>query len=363
MTAFYTDKDFYIPAFEVILGAGTVRLKENVMRDVTQVTYSDNIKQIDSFEITINNWDAEKKTFKYIDKDTFDPGKELQLWMGYYERGNDTLEKMITGEITGLRPSFPTSGQPTLAISGLNLLHKFRKKQETQAYEKNNHREIVQNIANRIGAEIIGDLADVQEYKYLLQKNEYDIVFLMNRAREVGYELFVEEGGDQPVLNFRPSTDAKTVPFEFKYGASLIQFQPNLSIANQVGKVTVTGSSGAAKKKGIKCTATREKLKIKTPDRFRAAIDKREEKITDRTVESDAEALRLATQKLEDNAKELITGSGSVVGLPSLRAGSAVEITGVGELFSGRYFVTSTTHTINDSGYTTQFGCRKETKD
>jgi phage protein D len=48
------------------------------------------------------------------------------------------------------------------------------------------------------------------------------------------------------------------------------------------------------------------------------------------------------------------------VGLPDLRAGSVVYIDGLGERFSGRYFVTSTTHAISDSGYTTQFECRRE---
>jgi phage protein D len=37
-----------------------------------------------------------------------------------------------------------------------------------------------------------------------------------------------------------------------------------------------------------------------------------------------------------------------------------IEIDGLGARFSGRYFVTATTHAIGDSGYTTQFECRLE---
>jgi len=68
-------------------------------------------------------------------------------------------------------------------------------------------------------------------------------------------------------------------------------------------------------------------------------------------------------------AKEMVKASGSTVGLPNLRAGSVLEIRGVGEKspsrpprgrFGGRYFVTQTTHTIADGGYTTQFECRRE---
>jgi phage protein D len=49
-----------------------------------------------------------------------------------------------------------------------------------------------------------------------------------------------------------------------------------------------------------------------------------------------------------------------VVGLPDLRTGCVVQISGVGKRFSGRYFVTGTTHTIGDGGYTTRFECRRE---
>jgi len=63
---------------------------------------------------------------------------------------------------------------------------------------------------------------------------------------------------------------------------------------------------------------------------------------------------------LEGIAKEMVKGNGSVAGLPDIRAGTVLMIDGLGDRFSGRYFVVSTTHAIGDSGYTTQFECRRE---
>ena len=60
------------------------------------------------------------------------------------------------------------------------------------------------------------------------------------------------------------------------------------------------------------------------------------------------------------NAKQMVKGSGSTVGLPELRAGTVLHIGGLDECFNGRYFVTGTTHTIGGSGYTTKFDCRLE---
>src|SRR5262249_5651832 len=86
----------------------------------------------------------------------------------------------------------------------------------------------------------------------------------------------------------------------------------------------------------------------------------RKEIVATKIVESPAEARRLAIETLQQIAKGLVTATGSTVGLPRLRAGSVVEVGGLGERFSGRYFATETPHAVGDSGYTTQFGCRRE---
>ena len=48
-------------------GCAGGRSAKDVVRDVISVTYKDNVEEIDSFEIAINNWDAEHATFKYSD--------------------------------------------------------------------------------------------------------------------------------------------------------------------------------------------------------------------------------------------------------------------------------------------------------
>ena len=57
-----------------------------MIRDILSVTYKDSVQEIDSFEITINNWDAATRAFKYSDQRLFDPGQSVELWMGYLRR-------------------------------------------------------------------------------------------------------------------------------------------------------------------------------------------------------------------------------------------------------------------------------------
>jgi phage protein D len=365
----YEGQDFYVPYFQVKLEGRPPG--QDVVRDIITVTYKDDIKQVDSFEITINNWDAGKRTFKYSDQKLFDPGKKLELWMGYY--GRDRLRLMINGKITSLRPTFPSGGQPTLAISGLNALHSLRTKQEPQAYEKLGDSQIAQQIASRLGVTLRTEqtaAANEETFDYLFQENEYPIVYLMKRAVQIGYDLFVEEIGEngqasESRIYFGPSVNVRQVVYKLTYGRSLIEFQPNLTVANQVGAVTVQSWDQKRKKK-IEYTARRSDITTQGVGARGGQADinesfrEREEVVTDQPVESEAEARRLATERHERIAKDMIKGSGSTVGLPDLRAGSVVHIDGLGKRFSGRYFVTSTTHSIGDSGYTTKFECRRE---
>jgi hypothetical protein len=58
-----------------------------------------------------------------------------------------------------------------------------------------------------------------------------------------------------------------------------------------------------------------------------------------------------------------VTATGVTVGLPDLRPGDPVIITGVGRRFSGEYYVQGTTHTVGDRGYTTRFECFRRDMD
>ena len=365
----YQGQDFYVPYFEVKLQGRP--LGQDIVRDISQVIYKDNLEDVDNFELTIVNWDAETRTYKYSDGDLFDPGKRLELWMGYH--GKDGLRLMITGEINSLRPSFPSSGQPTMVIGGLNLLHTLRKKQESHTYERLKDGQIARQIADRLKIALHTDReaeAKEERFPYLFQDNKYDIVFLMERARRIGYDLFVEEiaangQASQPRLYFGPSVNVRAVTYRLVNGSSLGEFNPELTTAKQVTKVRVRGWD-SVNKKPIEDSATRSELKTKGvgsrggEPAIEHSFDQREEVITNRPIHSKSEAKTLALQTLERNSKDMVKGTGSVVGLPDLRAGSVVMIEGLGTRFSGRYFVTSTTHTIGDGGYTTQFECRRE---
>ena len=392
-------RGFYVPQFEIrIEGVG---LPRDVLRDVSQVTYRDSLKEIDGFELTVNNWDDTTRRFKYVGAETpadlkgsdevaqrarlFDPcNKEVEVRAGYL----GDLRTLVRGSFTTLEPNFPSSGAPTLAIRGLNALHKLRRKQYSTTWGDKKDSEIAKNIAQltdqALGKNqkrfpmpiVISEEALSQEtpIPYVAQSNQYDIDFLFVRARRLGYVVCIREGEPKSKdpdrrkthLYFGPSDGrrpgAKDAIYKLRWGASLVEFKPTLTTANQVKSVTVKGWDRAKKKEiSVKVSLGDKELALNRDlHELLNQCDPREEVVVEKPVQTEPEARKVAIGILKDRQKEMVKATASCVGLPALCAGTKVEIEGLGARFSGTYFVTSSTHTLGDSGYTTRFEARRE---
>ncbi len=381
---------FYVPQFEVLIqGSG---LSPDILRDVREVTYHDNLTQIDGFEMTVNNWDSQTRDYKYVGAETtaslqgssdesirqrlFEPGnKQVELRIGYL----DKLQLMLKGSFTRMDPTFPSSGGPTLTVSALNLLHRFRDKQNTNVFTDKKDSEIAETF--QINDPQTGKKLQVkadpnaksleQSIPYVAQNNMYDIDFLLWRARKRGYVVVLQEAEKDDngklihdrQIYFGPSEQAglRDATVELGWGRSLMEFKPSLTTANQVKSVTVRGWNRATKQ------PISEKVSIDDPEikqnkdlhRLLTQGDPREEEVVTEPVFTPGEARQRALSILQDRLRDMVTASCTCVGLPDLRAGREVVIIGIGARFSGVYFITDTTHTIGSSGYTTRFNARR----
>ncbi len=368
-------ENFYVPHFELRI-AGR-KLKYDTVRDVMQVTYHDSIEEIDSFELTINNWDAQEGAFKYEPpslpeyKTLFDPGQKVELSMGYL----DNLRLMLVGEITTIEPNYPETGAPTLAVRGLNVLHTFRKQQHTYSWEGKRYSEIALEIGSSpvtkdkpglgVNVQVSRKAMDKEpKEEFVYMNNQFDILFLLQMARKLGYSLYLDldENGEQ-FLYFGPALDLRNVTYELEWGKTLSSFRPTLTTVNQIEEVTVRGWDRRAKKpieghaklgEGDAATINADQTSVAS------AIKGRHEVITSEPVRDQKAADALAGKILRDQLQEMVKAAGATVGLPDLRAGRKLNIKKLGSRIDGEYFVVDSTHTINDSGYRTTFNARRE---
>jgi phage protein D len=138
-----------------------------------------------------------------------------------------------------------------------------------------------------------------------------------------------------------------------------------MDMLRQVNEVIVRGYDPKTKKEIVgKAGAGDEDTtmggKQTGPQVAAQAFNRRTEEVRVETpIASQEEADQLARALYNDRALEFVTGNGSSIGLPDLRAGRAIELAGLGPRFSGLYYITQATHAITSGGYQTSFSVRR----
>jgi len=367
-------RTFYVPRFQ--LSKDGTPLHPSVMRDVMHVTYRDSVKDIDSFDLTVNNWDAERRAFKYEPasdpscRGTWDPGQELDLSLGY----QDDLRHVMRGQVTRLDLDYSEGGQPTLKVSGLNVLHKFRSEQHSWFWPQMTDSQIARELGQRrrskgrpgLGMEVkISQRPEAQQDVFM--DNQHDIVFLLMRARLHAYEvLLIVDAPGKEHLYFGPTLTATEDPtYKLEWGRSLTSFRPTISTGLQVGEVEVRWWNRRTNRPIVATASWSDKLKAPSVQydvakQLEQAFGSRREVITNHPVQTVDEAQRYASDVLKRKLERMVEAQGTTVGLPELRAGRKVEIAGLGPRFNGMYFLTETTHTLGADGYRTTFSARRD---
>jgi phage protein D len=379
--------DGYAPDFAVLVEGRQVN--EAARNDIRHIQVTLNIEEMSSVKLTFNNWDEQKLRFKYSESQDgpFAVGHRVEVQLGY--GGN--LIRAYAGPITSLQASYPESGSPTISVGSTDSMQKLKNRKAGQSdpvvYRNMADWQIAKKVAARhkLAAKVDeeGPVHDL-----VVQKNQSDAAFLMERAKRIDFECFVRTDPDtgRDTLHFLKPTDGRTAGpgeatryYQLAYGPglagepqpagvstplipSLVSFAPSLTLSGQVSSLTVRGWNPRTKS-ALVYTATRRDLPpgrgLTGPQAAEQALDARTETVIDAPVATQEEARRLATALLRERAYGFVTASGRIAGLPQLQPGDNLDIHGVGNRFSGQYYVLQVVHTLDVSGFFTDFTSRR----
>jgi len=324
--------------------------------DILSLSFEDHAEDADAVTFEITN-----RKNQWIDHALFDRGNAVEVHLGYGAQ----LPKLFEGVIAVVEPHFPADGVPTLSITAYDRSYLMRKKGDRdEAYPDRTPNDLVREIAQRyrFRADEIVTPDETPQRRYYQQESESDWDFLKGIAREIGFELYLELG----VLHFRkPRTRPETVPGTFAYRDNLQSFEPSLSAEKPVSKVIVRGWDEIQK----------QPFQVEVDDPFAADRDVLGEQsgsdfldegfgesvriLDDVVAENEAHALAIALAYFRQKEFELITAAGSCVGDPELKAKRLIDIGGVGQRFSGPYYLTRVTHRFDDGGYLCEFEAKR----
>jgi phage protein D len=326
---------------------------------IQKVEISKEIGTLGMFEIQIVIWDLAKNQVGWIDSDIFNIGTPVELQLGY----GDRLVTVTVGEITGLEPEFAQNSVPTMVVRGHDLGHRLMRGRKTRSFMKMKDSAIIEQIARDAGLSVQAEDTKVK-LDYVLQHNQSDLEFIQGRAKRIGYEVF----WDQETLNFRSIKNDTIKSLTLKYPDDIIDFSPRLSTLGQAERVEVRAWDVQEKKpiidSAIADTQRSKMGKTTGPTAVTSEFGKVTQGIVTQPIRNKEEAKQIAVGQFSEMALTYITGEGTCMGRTDLRMGKTIEITNIGQRFSGLYYVTATTHTYTrGGGYQTKFTVKKNAND
>jgi len=343
-----------VPGFDVSVNGSPISV--DAQTHVVSLTVEEEMDWPGMFALELAASIDQDDPLAWVNDDTFAVGGKVKIKLGYA----DSLTEIFSGEITGLEPEFRFDKMPTLVVRGYHLLHRLTRGRKTRSFVQQKDSDIASQVASEAG--MSADAADSEvTHDYVLQANQSDLEFLLERARRINYEVL----SDDQTLVFRqtPLDAAEALTLSFESGG-LLEFYPRLTSAFPVTEVKVRGWSpkdkkeivGQARKGDEPCPmGGAQSGAAVVESAFGAAAGL----VTNYPVMSQAEADQVAKARYNSAGLTLIEGGGVCYGRADLRAGKVIKIDAVGARFSGNYLVTAARHAYTPRGYYTHFEVRR----
>lgn len=288
--------------------------------------------------------------FELVDGTLFDVGKTVELKLS--SPNGNAARPLFTGKVATIAPEFESDGC-VFVVRGYDASHKLNLARRSRTFQDMTASDIAKKVIGDAGLQ--SDVAPTKEVAaFEQQSNETDWRFLWRLAERSGFTLSCVDG----TVTFRPAGRAEEQSARLEWGVSLRAFHPRATAVQQVDEVEITAWDPQTAKR-VTGRAKQPKLDSKIglvrDDTAKAGAGGRLV-VSDRVVVTQGEADVLAQSTLDHLANAWLEAEGVAKGDPQLKAGSLVEIVGVGKRFGGQYLITGATHVVRGgTGYETRF--------
>ena len=352
---------------------------------ITSVSYTDGIEGADRVEVAIAN-----PSLRWLDHPLLQAGHDFRLSIGY---APGPLEEVFVGAITGVECSFPASGIPTLRLSAQDALERLQHGTKDRSF-----RIKIPSVGNfpipdpLVAALVSGSnllvpeidpiggvlstlvslatfLAFPQFAQMSVRKQEgtTDFQFLSEIAKDNGWQMYIDHTAEPhgSVLKFQFLIQDYAPSLTLRWGASLVDFSPRLTTVGEIEGVSAHVWVDSVKMDfviTVNWDYDRAAFNLSIAPVGGGLVGDLLAPGKTETINptSYATAPRKILTELLPKLNNRLTGSGSTVGDPRIKASRVVNLQGLGDQFSGLYRITSATHTFDTGGYKTTFQARKE---
>lgn len=299
---------------------------------------------------------------------------------------SNTSQLLLDGEVTCLEAVCNNLTSYTV-VRGYDLCHRMQRVRSTRTFLNRKDSDIATEIAKAAGLAKLDITESSTVYDFVGQCNQTDWDFLVQRAREIGYDVGMSSG----TFYFRPSASVKTpagAPVPLAFPGTLRQFRPRVTAGNIAPNVEVRvwdplqakivaqdkpADTGTASLNGNTPASVTAKFTSDTPQAATAqpgapavgnlgpAPKTTAHVIYDRPVAIGSNitsaATSVAAALADQTASTFAEAEGEAQGNPGIQPGAVANISGAPAAFSGSWLITNARHIfdLKQGGYTTQF--------
>ncbi len=337
----------HVALYSILVDGETI--DERLARRVHEVRVLNYLRLPDVCTFTATFARADDGTPEPIDEQPFEIGSALEIKLGAREAL--TTSTLFNGDIVSLDVEF-ASGGVELHVRGLDRSHTLQRSRQIRTFQNHTASDIVEKIVRKHGFEPKVDPSG-DPHQFVQQDNETDWDFIWRLAERIGFELVLEAG----TAFFRRQRSDQT-PVELEWPTTLHAFRPRVTAIQQVKEVTLAAHDPKTKEPISATVSSPQRIASIGIDRdtVSEAFDGASVHIATEPVESHAEGQAVAQALLDKLANAYVAAEGVCDGNPGIRAGTPVNVTGVGQKFSGTYRVAAATHVLRGcSMYETRF--------
>jgi len=336
----------HVALYSVLVGGAEV--DETLSSRIREVRILSYLRLPDMCTISVVYQKGNEGEDQPIDSHPFDIGKPLEVKLG--ARDQLTTTSLFKGQVVSQEINFGAGGVELL-VRGYDRSHALIRARKVRTFQNQTTSDIVSKVLAEAGFSAHCDSTG-DPHDFMQQDNETDWDFIWRLAERVGFEFVVQDTD----AHFRkPSADN---PVELEWPQTLRSFSPRVTATQQAQQVTLAAFDPKTKQAiGVTASSPDQVARIGVERATVAsAFDGADIHIATEPVKSQSEGQAVAQALLDKLANGYIAAEGVSDGNPNIRAGTCVQVSGLGQKFSGLYRVAAATHILRGGAtYETHF--------
>ncbi len=304
------------------------------------------LNRVSSTLLVFRDGDAALQTFPLSNKADFVPGKKIEISIGRDGTNTGAFKGIIVKHAIKVK----ANGDTQLQVECMDAAVKMTIGRRNQYFQSVKDSDVFDDLISKYGLKSDPETTNLK-HKELVQHNITDWDFMLLRAEANGMMVNVDDG----VIKIAKPVIQKEV-LQINYGSSVLEFEAEIDARYQYKSVNAeswdysnqqlfqadTSSSSFSEQGNLNSGDIANAL---SPDKFQLhhSGHKLEQELQDWT---DGMMLRSRLAKIRGRAK--FTGFGGI------KPGDTVLISGVGDRFNGKAYVTAVRQDIGDGAWETQ---------